>query len=466
MADGEERAAAAGLAWPEGDPDGLRRRARSLAGAARSVGAVAVRVGRERADRAGWEGAAAARYDASVAAESAALRRTADGLGDAARALESLAAVVDTAQEDVARWAARVLEMQDRVDTARAAVPTLVSTVEGWGRRELLPELEAGQRAARMAARLDGELAVLRARALAAAGRACERVDDADRRCASGIASLAAAAPLPGRVPASPPATPLGMAVARAFAPVYHFDGGEDHYPMDVRDWVANADRKERDGERYWDPRGEDVRHGDLDGATLPVAYHVTADGQLQLEYGTFYAFNDFPRTPSVRILEHVPDLPLIGGARDLSRIDHEGDFEPVTVQFRGGRPDLVDYESHGHAGTVPWVVAAGGGRRGRPQVYPARGGHGNHPSPDRYDNDFTGRPVLRPLRPVHGWRDDSGTGGGTWDPADDVIDARSVPALRDPTRFGEDTGANPRSFLVQGRPPDLDGELRHPQPR
>lgn len=453
MTDGRARAAEAGLPWPEGDPDGLRRHARSLRSASRQVAAVAGDVGHERAGRAGWSGAAARRYQASVTAEAAALRRTAGGLGDAASALEALAGVVDEAQREVARWAARIVELHDDLALARAAVPTLLETTMDWGRRELLPALVEGRRAAARAARIDAELEALRARAVPRAEAACRRVEAADGRCASALGSLTAAAPLPGTVPASPPATPLGLAVARAFAPVYHFDGGEDHYPMDVRDWLANADRK-ADGEgAYYDPRGEDVRDGDLANATLPVAYHVTGGGDLQLEYGAFYPFNDFPRTPSLK--------PLGINLGPLSAIDHEGDFEPLTVQFRGGRPDLVDYEAHGHSGTVPWAVAVGRGRHPRPQTYPARGGHGNHPSPRRYDSDFSeGKRWALP------WRDDPGTEGGRWDPAGDLLDARSVPALRGDALFGQDTGRNPKSFLAQGKPPDLDGTDPHAPPR
>lgn len=468
MADGEAQAAQAGLPWPEGDADGLRRRSRSLAGAARSVAAVASRVGREQASRAGWVGAAADRYEASVTAEADALRRTADGLGDAAGALANLAGVVDEAQREVARWAARIVELQDRANSAGAAVPGLLDTMAAWGHPALLRELQEGQRAARRAARLDAELLALRATAEPRAERACRQLETADSRCATTLGALTCAAPLPGEVPASPPATPLAMAVGGAFAPVYHFDGGEDHYPMDPRAWLANADLKGSGDDRYWDPRGKDVRNGDLANATLPFVYHVTKDGQLQLEYGTFYPFNDFPRVPTLPRPRFLSDAPLLGpAAKELSKVDHEGDFEPVTVQFRDGRPTLVDYEAHGHAGTVPWAVAAGGSGRGRTQVYPARGGHGNRPTTRRYDSSFTAMPILRDLPVVtHPWRDDPGTEGGTWDPAGDLLDARSVPALRDDARWGENTGSNPTSFLVQGRPPDLDGEQPHEEPR
>ncbi|HET7488112.1 MAG TPA: hypothetical protein VFJ85_09295 [Acidimicrobiales bacterium] len=457
----EGLAGEAGLPWPHGDADGLRRAARSFAGAARASAAVAARVGHERAAGAGWTGGAAGRYEASVTAESAALRRTADGLADGAGSLERLAGVLDDAQQEVARWAARVVELQDRARAAHAAIPTLLSTMESWGRTELLPELAAGRRAAAAAGRLDGELAALRAKAEARAEAACSRVDAADRSCAADLSALAATAPLPGAIPASPPATPLGMAVAGAFAPVYHFDGGEEHFMDDVRYYVAHSDLKRRDdGEQYYDPRGEAIRNGNQRRATLPAAYRVTADGDLQMEYGAFYPFNDFPNAPSVHVL---------GIHGFFSHIDHEGDFETLTVQFQGGRPARVDYKAHGKAGVVPWARAVGGDRSGRPQDYPARGGHGNHPTTDRYDSNFTaGWPVSElPHLVTQPWRDDPGTKGGTWDSAPNLLDARSVPALRGQAHFGEDAGKdNPKSFLAQKPTEDADTAPPHGAPQ
>lgn len=366
-----------------------------------------------------WTGGSALAFEAAIGAEGSAMTTAATGLVTAAEACTALADAVEDAQATVGHWARRVID----AEAAAAGDPT-----SGDARQEL---------------------DTLRASAVRAATDAVDAVTQADAAAADALGSVAA--PLGGSGPMpSPPATPLAMAVAGAYAPVYRFDGDEDHHPGDVEAWIHNAGLRQRaDGTWYLDPEGEDIRNGDLDSATLPVTYHVTDDGELQLEYGLFYPFNDFPAAPT-------------------TNVDHEGDFEPFTVQFGDdGRPEAADYESHGHTRVRPWSdveVTADG----RPVVYPSHGGHGNNPEPGRYDNDFTEGDTWGPDLVSDQWRDDADGEGEEWDPAPVLVDANAIPGLRGDgvlggANFGEDKDegrGNPPSFLDerQGPPPDLDG--------
>lgn len=413
----QELAAQAGLPWPPGDAAGLRAAATMLTSAAEPLDAAGGLLWPIDAAAATWTGRSGPVFDAAVAAEVSALGTASTGLTTAADAVTALADVVEAAQETVGTWAQRVIDAET---AATGAVGTATPSDDPGG---------------------------VRATALTEAGDAVDDVALADAAAADAVGGIAVPLGGTGAMP-SPPATPLAMAVAEAYAPVYRFDKDEDHYPGDVEGWIANADLKQRDdGTWYFDPRGEEIRDGDLDDATLPVAYHVTDDGELQLEYGLFYPFNDFPDMPN------VPFAPPV---------DHEGDFEPFTVQFGSdGQPEAADFESHGHTRVRPWEdveVTADG----RPVVYPSHGGHGNNPEPGRYDND-------KPGWVPDSYRDDADGEGVEWDPAPVLVDANAIPELRGDDAFadvdfGEDVDqgrGNPKSFLHedQGPPPDLDGD-------
>lgn len=458
----------AGLPWPEGDVDGLRSAATRAAATANSLRAAGARLGRASVHTF-WTGPAADAFGTAVSNQGTEIARGAGQLTEAAGALKDLAGTVDRAQERVRQLAREVERAEEAARQAAARASDAQSASNNAQlQRAHAPDAEAAsamdssvlaavERAANANAAADqarAEAERTRARAEREAQELCQEVARADQATAGAVDAAAAAAPIGGDSPAvpSPPATPLAAVVAQRYAPMFAFDSSEDHYPMDLRQWLDNADWK--DG--YFDPRGEDVRGGDLDNATLPFTYHVTPDGELQLEYGTFYPFNDFPNTP-------------IG-------FDHEGDFEPFTIQFGGdGAPSHADYESHGHTRVVPWDdVHRVAGQEHRPVIYPSHGGHGNNPAPGAWDNGYTRGPgdeitdaVARGAPLSHNWRDHADGQGVQWDPSGDLVDAGSIPELGTDQRFGEDQGdGNPRSFThpTQGHDgvtgaPDLDGD-------
>lgn len=461
----------AGLPWPEGDPDGLRAAATRANATATSLRTAGGRLTRASAHTY-WTGPAADAFGLSVSRQGTEISRGAGQLTDAAGALKELAGTVERAQERVRQLAREVERAEDaarqaasRADDAQSASNNLkvrrAHASDADEAAAMGPAVSAAaDRAADATAAADqarAQAAEIRARAEREARELCEEVTRADQATAGAVDAAAAAAPIGGDSPAvpSPPATPLAAEVAKRYAPQFAFDSSEDHFPMDLRRWLANADAM--DG--YFDPRGEDVRNGDLDTATLPFSYHVTPDGELQLEYGTYYPFNDFPDTPGP--------------------FDHEGDFEPFTIQFQDGAPSHADYESHGHTRVVPWdEVHRVEGQEHRPVVYPSHGGHGNNPAPGTWGNNFTrgvGDEALNGLQPGLGdnYRDHADGQGPRWDPSGDLVDAGSIPELGSDQRFGEDKGdGNPRSYTDPGPPqghtedgvevpgpPDLDGD-------
>lgn len=422
----EGLAAQAGLPWPAGDAPGLRGAVGMMTAAAEQLTTAGSLLWPMSAADAGWTGSSGPVFDAAVAAEVAALNSAATDLGIAADAVTTLAAAVEAAQETVGLEAQKVLD----AEAAEAGASDPMAP-EG-------PYPDPG---------------TVRAAALGVAEDAVSDVALADAAAAESVGAVAAPLGGTGAMP-SPPATPLAMVVAGAYAPVYRFDGDEDHHPGNVQDWIANAELLQRDdGTWYYDPEGEDIRNGDLDTATLPVTYHVTDDGELQLEYGLFYPFNDFPGAGN---FDPPGNNPLVPDVPSVAKPDHEGDFEPFTVQFGyDGRPEAADFESHGHTRVRPWddVETTDDGR---PIVYPSHGAHGNNPEAGQYDDGPA--PDVLP--------DNADGEGDEWDSAPVLVDANSIPELQYDANFGEDKDqgrGNPKSFLDQEPPPDLDGDDDNP---
>ena len=445
-------AASGALPFPEGDPGGLRAAARAAdrAGGAfeRSAGALrgATQVDGE------WSGQAAQGFATARVGHLEVLRTSGDELAGVAEALQRLARTVEEAQDEVRRLAWQVTTAEEAADRAQAdataaqgrataaASALMGASPEAMAAAQSASDsagAEAG-RAASAAADAKDHAEQVRRNAERDAQRLCNDVERQDSSTA-GVVDAAAScmAPLGGSEPGVPPLPTSALAsfVARKYAPIFRFDSDEDHFPDDVLDWIA----------------GERDHSGDLGEATLPFTYHVTEDGELQLEYGRFHPFNDFPDDPGFS--------------------DHEGDFEPFTIQFgRDGRPSHADFESHGHTRVVDWPdVDRDAGDRRRPVVYPSHGGHGNNAEPGRYDNDRPGvvRDVVDrlPGGGVGDHHDEADGQGRPWNPRDDVVDARQIPELWDDREFGT---VNSFTHPDQGPPPDLDGvgdDDRHEDP-
>ena len=115
---GAARASAAGLAFPDGDPDGLRSAAREAGAAAGLMRSSASGMGGSAAGASSWQGAAAESFRGAVDREQGGMDRAAGTLEDVAGALDRLATVIDDAQQEVLKLAKKV---EDAEEAAQAA---------------------------------------------------------------------------------------------------------------------------------------------------------------------------------------------------------------------------------------------------------------------------------------------------------------------------------------------------------
>ncbi len=117
---GAARAGAAGLAFPDGDPEGLRGAARQAGAAAGLMRSSAAGLGANAAGASSWEGAAAESFRGAVDEVRGGMGAAAGRLEGVAGALDRLALVIDDAQQEVLSLAARVEEAEQAAEAAEA----------------------------------------------------------------------------------------------------------------------------------------------------------------------------------------------------------------------------------------------------------------------------------------------------------------------------------------------------------
>lgn len=112
--------AAAGLPWPEGDPEGLSDAARQVGVAASAVSLTGHTVGWAAAGATSWQGDAAASFRGAVGDAQSEMGRGSGSLERAAGALSKLATEVGDAQDEVVDLAAKVQTADEAADEAQA----------------------------------------------------------------------------------------------------------------------------------------------------------------------------------------------------------------------------------------------------------------------------------------------------------------------------------------------------------
>lgn len=452
----------AGLAWPKGDLGPLRAAARRCGAVASSLRDTGGRlVGAAQAPD-NWKGQASSAYGTAVKAYQHTFSASAATMSDAAGALEELARLVDRAQDQVKRLAREVEDAEARAAGAQAkaalaqavssaaqaalvAAPVVDAIVPGpdvvtSGLRSAASDAsEALCRANTLATELQREAERVRKAAEKRARDLCDEVEAMDAATASKLRAATRRAPVGGKTqPAGgTPASGLGRVLAPTYAPHFVFDRDEEHMPGDYRDSLASANESvDKDGRRTYDlSDSERLRAGNLDTASLPYVFGLTADGRLQIQYWRWHHYNDHPG--------YTVDLPGLApfGSGDAGIGAHPGDWERTSIQFGlDGKPTHVGYDAHG-SDTEPathqreWDDAERRGWRTRhPVVYVAHGGHGNYPEAGAFQNPNSALP------------DDQADGlhGRVWETRSRLVDGTTDPRLYEHARFGEDDGVTP----------------------
>ena len=287
--------------------------------------------------------------------------------------------------------AGRIVEIR-RSDVASLAVGPLQSIVRADDRgRELLDDLQAriarrpgasaaaqqgpcrGQGVADLSARESTPVTGAAARALAQRHRPLLRFDTRERWRPLNVGTLFAerrgGRPAHRLCEAAGGCTPLDGA-ADLEAAVLDVTAPGGHVDFDGR---ANRGEEHRTPRLNRCPAQPSPLLLDCDqGSASAIYYNVTeANGRVYLDYWWFLRFNRFDRL----------DRTLTAACRGrVACLDHEGDWEGVTVVTAPRRSDLIQYvgmASHAHVFrfTADQVV-----RGGRPVVFVARGSHASYP--------------------------------------------------------------------------------------
>lgn len=444
----------AGLPWPKGEPGELRAAASKMGRIGSQLRSDGARMVATAGSVSGWRGQAASAYAAGVSEYQNAFATAAGDLTGGAGALRELASDVQDAQDEVRDLAKKVEAAEEAARAARAKATLLAAAaataqaaasaadVVGFdAQAQALQNAasDAGQAAgsaSSTAGSLEAEAARVRARAEQRATELVQRVEAKDASTAGKLRGVSIDAPL-GGIGGHPytgmPSSPLGRVLAPTYAPIYRLDGDEDHFPADYRNSIDGlTPYLDDDGNWVWPlSNDEDMRDGDLPGATLPYIFTLGPNGNLRLGYWRFHHYNDFPG-PTVGV--DVPAGPF-GSVRvektigDAGVGSHDGDWERFGVGFdENGRPENGSYAAHEGSGDVPWDDVEK--EDGRPVVYVAHGGHGSYPDPGAHNN------------PATGIDDQAGGDGETWDTQGNLVDGTTDSRLYEDAVWGDDSSA------------------------
>ncbi len=201
--------AAAGLPFPEGDPDGLRDSARRIGEAASAVSTTGHMTGWAAAAATDWVGDAAASFRGAVGQVQAEMAAGSGSLERAGGAVARLATGIEDAQEEVGRLAAKVLAAEEAAEEAEARA--ILASIALAGASAAVDLLGSDPPRGLVDARSDADDAAGRAQSGAAGAREhaadvrrqaqrrakelCEDCERQDRTVASIVADAAASAP-------------------------------------------------------------------------------------------------------------------------------------------------------------------------------------------------------------------------------------------------------------------------------